>query len=985
MTSIGSQTVGAANRAVPGDPVAPRIFLFGTFRIIHAGREIHDADWKLRKSAAVVKLLLLAPGRTLLRDQLVEALWPELDERAGWHNLNQALYVARRMLAGDAMPARETIQRRGDALVMFPNAALWIDVDAFEELAERAIRAGDISLHREALALYTGDLLPADLYEEWTREPRHRLRERRMELLLNLGKLLAGQGQLDAATETLELLAREDPLHEEARLELIRLRARRGQRGQALREYQELERVLRAELDIEPSPEVQTLYQEIQIGSFPAEQAAPPAQPTATASSGNLPARMTSFIGRWREIAELHDSISRHRLTTLLGAAGSGKTRLAIEAAAGESDTFPDGVWLVELASLADAALIPESINSVLRIPEVRGQPAIETLVVQLRSARALLVLDNCEHLMDGCAAIARKLLGDCPGLRVLATSRQSLRVPGEAIYQVPPLSAPGPDDVTGAQVDGAGQLLRYEAVQLFVERAGLVQQGFAPDASELRAIATVCRRLDGIPLAIELAAARVNVLAVGEIARRLDDRFRLLTSGPRTAPDRHRSLRAAVEWSYDLLPERERDAFDQLAIFSGGFTLEGAEALWAASADPEFDPLALLAGLVERSLIAIERQEDGETRYRLLETMREYGQQRLRERGAHAACERRHAHYYMALAERLEPRMIGRELQRLQARVERELDNIRAALRWSLGAGGEREIGLRLAGALWRFWWLRGHFAEGRSHLEALLAHPDAAAPTAARARALYALAVLIYRHADYEAGDQAVARALFEECQAIYRDTGDPGMVAACLRELGRVAIELGEYDVARPVLEEALAIERELGDSYAVALTVSALAWRALFAGEYEAVAPYIAACLPEFEAVGDVLYIGISHFFLGRLYTDTGDYERAYTHLATIINELPVTAIRWAFPITLEGFARLAAAQGQHERAVRLAGAAVAHREAINASLGPSWQLDLEARLLPSFAALGSAAADYWEQGRRLTTAESSAYALGQHSF
>ena len=959
-----------------------KIFLLGAFRIDLGDRIVLEPDWRLRKAAAAVKILALSPGQSLLRDQLIECLWSDLAPQSGGHNLNQALYVARRMLRSAAGERPRLLYRQGDQVRLCSDGPVWVDVDAFREATNLARRDGDPQSYRAALALYEGDLLPADLYEEWSLAPRDELRDLHRNLLLGFARLLEERGSYEEAVEALQAVLREDAALEVARLGLMRLHARHGHRRRALREFKELSEALLDELGIEPSPAARTLHEEILSGEFPAAPTTAESPPVGSSVQHNLPALLTSFVGRRQELREIRRHLAAHRLVTMIGSAGSGKTRLAIESAKDLLGHFSDGIWLAELAPLTDLALIPESLARTMRIPEVRGQPAIETLVNWLRTRRALLVLDNCEHLISACATVAERLLRECPELRILATSREPLHVAGERLYQVPTLDSPDPRDYQTTTLANPDRLLEFDAIRLFIDRARLVRPDFTFDRDASRSMAIICHRLDGMPLAIELAAARTNVLGVDEIARRLDDRFKLLTVGPRTASDRHQTLRAAIEWSYELLSDEERDFFNRLSVFAGGFTLRAAAAVALAGGDDEqdADALDLLTRLVEKSLVAVEHGEDDGPRYRLLETMRAYGREKLIERDELGAVRRQHALFYQARCERLAPLLAGGEQQHWHARLERELDNLRAALDWSLEATGDVEVGLRLAGSLWRFWWLRGHFTEGRARIEALLAHPEAAAPTAARAMATYALGVLIYRHADYDAGDQRVAHALFEECLAIYRRIGDDLMTAATLRELGRVAIELGEFEAARAPLDEALVIEERLGDRHATALTVSALAWRALFAGEYSAVQPLIDECLPVFEEAGDVLYIGISNYFLGRLYTDTGDFARAYAYLAGILERLPVLDYRWGIPLVLEGFARLAVAEGRHARALRLAGAAAGLREQINASLGPSWRHDLERRLLPAMEATGERAGDHWEEGRQMNAPEVVSYAL-----
>jgi predicted ATPase/class 3 adenylate cyclase len=533
---------------------------------------------------------------------------------------------------------------------------------------------------------------------------------------------------------------------------------------------------------------------------------------TLDALPNNLPVQLTSFVGRERALAEVGCLLAAERLVTLTGAGGVGKTRLALRVAADGLDRFPDGVWLVDLAPLADEALVPQAVAAAVGVREDPGRPLVATLADALRPKRLLLVLDNCEHLLEACARLAEGLLRACPDLRVLATSREALGLAGEAPYRVPSLAlpaAPGPLSVEA--------LAPSEAVRLFAARAATVRPGFAVTAQNAAAVAEVCRRLDGIPLALELAAARVRVLPVEPLLARLEDRFRLLTGGSRTALARHQTLRAAVDWSYDLLGAAERTLFARLSGFAGGFTLEAAEAVGAGEGIEPVDVLDLLTRLVDKSLVVAEEQPDGAARYRLLETLRQYAQETPAAHGGAEAVRARHAAYYLALAERAAPELEGPRQRAWLDRLEAELDNLRQALRWSQAEGGRAEAGLRLATALGHLWRLRGHQREGREWLEAALALPAAAPRTAARAAALDGAGVLAWI-----LGDGAAAGARLEASVALWRALGDGRGLGRALANLGLAALDR-DRAAARPVLEEAVARARAAGDRWGLALAL------------------------------------------------------------------------------------------------------------------------------------------------------------------
>ncbi len=512
-----------------------------------------------------------------------------------------------------------------------------------------------------------------------------------------------------------------------------------GRRTAALRLYQALATALEADLDLAPNGAIEALRARLlaqEAAPYAADQP-PHTPPTATmATPTNLPAPLTGFVGRAWETREIAEMMADARLLTLTGPGGCGKTRLALEVAGTLVGSYPDGVWHVELAALGDATLLAEVVATALGVREQMDHPMGDTLRAFLRPRETLLLLDNCEHLIDGCAALATDLLRACPGVRILAISREALRVAGETIWRVPGLAVP-PADVRPEPAS----VLRFEAVQLFRARARASRPDFALTTGNASAVMRICQRLDGLPLAIELAAARLATLAVDAVAGRLDDCFGLLTGGSRTALPRQQTLRATMEWSYGLLSAGEQRLLRHLSVCVGGCTAAAA-AVCAAEGTPVGATPDLLDGLVAKSLLGLE-DADGAGRYRLLETVRQYGWERLEEAGEATAARRRHAAYYLSLAEEAEPALTGPDQGRWLQRLDREYDNLRAALRWARDGGEqEQESGLRLAAALWRFWYVRGRQSEGRQWLEDLLAvggsGDGAGAPTIARAGAL-------------------------------------------------------------------------------------------------------------------------------------------------------------------------------------------------------------------------------------------------------
>jgi predicted ATPase/DNA-binding SARP family transcriptional activator len=811
---------------------ALRIRLLGGFTIWVDGMPIPESAWRLRKAKGLVKLLALADGRRLHREQLIEHLWPESPPEAGANNLHQALHAARRALSA-AGGARDELQMKGDVVALGAGGPPWTDVEAFEAAAREARRARVPAAYEAALALYAGDLLADDPFEEWAERRRAALRQEFQSLLLELAALQEATGAHEPAIATLQRLVGLDPTHEPAHRQLMRLLARAGRRGPALRRFEALRTALRRELDAEPDAESERLYREIRSGRFPgpATEARPvrgegPEDTSARAGAApahNLPLLLSSFVGRQREMAAVERLLAANRLVTLTGTGGCGKTRLAIEVAAGARTAYPDGVWLVELAGLSDPGLIAPVAAQVLGVREQPGRAPAEVLADHLQARRLLIVLDNCEHLVAESARLAETLLRACPALAILATSRQPLRVGGETVWRVPSLSIPDP-----AQPLPAAELARYEAACLFIERAAAVAPGFAATAENAADISRVCYRLDGLPLAIELAAARVPALTVAEIARRLDDRFALLTSGSRTALTRQQTLKATLDWSHDLLNEDERVLLRRLCVFAGGFDLEAAEAVCAGPSLAPAEVLPLLTELVDKSLVAADPVA-GAMRYRLLETVREYARARLGEAGETAWAGRRHADYFLELAERAEARLPGPDRARWLDRLEADHDNLRAAFE-ALLADNARGA-LRLAASLGQFWVWRGYLGEGQRALEATLACSHEVSPF--RAKAFLAVCALTIRHTILPE-----AAALAEASLAIYRQLGDKAGASRALLSLAAVAWILTEHDRATAHLEESRALAREIASGAGELSALNALAAVDWYAGALEA---------------------------------------------------------------------------------------------------------------------------------------------------
>lgn len=601
----------------------------------------------------------------------------------------------------------------------------------------------------------------------------------------------------------------------------------------------------------------------------------------AVGRRSNLPEPLTSFVGREREIAELRKALAGNRLLTLTGTGGVGKTRLAIRVAAAVLDEYDDGVWLVELAAFRDPDLVPQAVVTAFGLKEQPGRSLTQTLVEYLQPRHVLLVLDNAEHLLAACAPLIDTVLQRCPKVTVLVTSRERLGVPGELTYRVPSLSVPDPHR------DATAQSLRdYESVRLFSERVQLHRPHFAVTDQNAPALANLCRRLDGIALAIELAAARVRSMSVEEVNRRLDHRFGLLTGGSRTLPQRQQTLRAAIDWSYDLLSDAEKALFCATSVFAGGWTLDAAERVCAGGNVATDEVLDLLASLVDKSLVVAEERVAG-TRYRLLETVHQYAATQLRELGGEAHGQRRHLALFLALAEGAEPQLTGKDQQAWLEQLETEHGNLRAALARSTASAGDAEAGLRLASALSRFWLVRGFLAEGRGWLSRLLAAVHDAEP-ATRAKALSWAGVLAWKQGDYPA-----AQSSYEHCLAIRRELGDRRGVGAVLSNQGLLAYEQGDYPAARRLHEQSLAIDRELGDRWGIAVSLVHLGSLAMMQGDYRSARAMCEESLAIFRELGDRGHIANALRSLGSLCSREGDHPAArelYEESLAICREL-----------------------------------------------------------------------------------------------
>jgi predicted ATPase/DNA-binding SARP family transcriptional activator/DNA-binding CsgD family transcriptional regulator len=926
-----------------GEPEALRVSMLGGFRVSVGSRTVRQEEWRLKKSAYLIKLLALAEGHRLHREQAMDLLWPDLDPESALNNLHYALYVARRILVA-ATPSGDASRylHLGDGwLVLCPDGPLWVDVDAFEEAATTARHAtAEPAALGAAIDLYAGELLPEDRYEPWAEERRGQLKELYLSLLLELAALQEQRGEYGPAVELLRRVLAEEPTHEGAHVGLMRLHALSGRR--------EASALVSADFSAEEVPSV--------------------TRPVAEdRRHDNLPLARTSFVGRGRESLEVKRLLAMTGLLTLTGAGGCGKTRLALEVARDLAGAYPDGAWLVELATLSEGTLVPKAVAEALGVPQRPGEPLVDTLAEVLGDRHVLLVLDNCEHLLESIALLVDRLLDSCPRLRILATSREALGVEGEMRWPVPPLSMPEPRGAPSSGVFGSPEGLEaYESVRLFVERARARDPAFSLTAKSAPAVGEICRVLEGIPLAIELAAARVNILSAGQISDRLTDSLKLL-KGPGTP--RQRTLRGTLDWSYVLLSEDEKMLFGRLSSFAGGWTLGAAEAVGGEGDVSRGDILDVLSGLAEKSLVVAEFVEGGDSvRYRLLEPIRQYAREKLEEGGESRAVLRRHALFFLALSEKARSKLRGPEVKEWSRRLETEHDNMRAALSFALESD-DIQLALRLAGTLGTFWYMHSHSEEGRKWLEAALAS-DEGAPAALRVAALEALYWLAFDQWDHDRaeavareanelggeaeiegglaaslrimsagplwvrGDYERGKELLEEGLSIGREAGDSVIVAEALMQLAGAAWGMGDIERGNEIYQEGIDLCQEAGYTFRLPDFLLSLGYQLLLEGDYErgAALNEEAAAVSREHGYSRGLNLALDNQGWATLLR--GDPEKASPFYEESLRVSKVLGDRACASESLDGLACVAAATGEAARAGRLFGAAEAMREALS---------------------------------------------------
>ena len=885
---------------------------------------------KGRKPRALLALLLLHRNEPVPPDVLIDDLWGESAPTTAANTLQVYVSQVRKIVSDRLITEGGSYRLRVE-----PDE---LDAERFERMIEegssalnrRAYREA-AELLRDALALWRGPALADLRYDQFAQGEITRLEELRLAATENRIEAELGLGRQDHVVGELEALIAENPLRERLRGLLMLALYRSGRQADALDAYRAARQALVDELGLEPGPELRELEQAILRQDESLSRRPLPAS--------NVPVPVSTMVGRRRELDELTSALrDGTRVLTLTGPGGSGKTRLGVEVANALAEDFSDGAFFVALDAIRDEALLLPAIAHELGVRDSGERPLRESLSERLAGRRALVLLDNFEQLVDA-APVLTQVLETVPGLAFLVTSRAALRVSGEQEYPVDPL------DLT-------------DAVALFVERAQSADPRFRLTDENRAAVEEICARLDYLPLALELAAARTKLLPPEAMLALLDERLQLLSRGARDLPERHRALRDTIAWSYDLLGADEKQLFARLGAFGGGFTLESAVAVCNASLDG-------IATLIDESLV----ERDGQ-RMRMLETIREYALEQLAEDEDAEGVRRRHAERFLRIAE-AEP---GAEQAAWLAELDAERDNLRSALSWTLDSG-EHGLALRLASALWEFWWVRGHLSEGRSWLDEALARA-ADEPADLRARALHAAASLATRQGDYER-----AATLSEESLALWEELGDSGGTARALLSLGTVAAEQADHERAIELSERAAELYQESGDRRGHALAVSNLGGIALERGEYEKASALSEEAYGLFATLEDSEGMALALVNQGFAALSEHRPDRALELLREALRRLAELEFKDVIGYCFEGLAAVLVLTERAEEAAKLLGAAEALRESLGVELAPAEQATHTETVDAVRARLGEERfSDAWRQGRELALDEAIAYAL-----
>jgi len=816
----------------------------------------------VERRKGIALLAYLAVNRFMhSRETLSALLWPDYEQSKAFTNLRHTLWEIQQTVGGGWLDASR------DKIGLNAQADIWLDVHHFKSLLGQSRTQKDVPLRISLLAdsaqLYRNHFLTgfslkdALTFNEWAFAESEELRRNLAEALNTLSEDYILLGVAEKAIPYARRLITLDPLNEASHRKLMDVYIQAGQHSAALKQYQTCEQILRKELGLDPQPETLALYKRIRKGEIKPAQVIRAGE--TTAPKHNLPSQLSSFIGREKEQTEIMNLIAKNRLVTLMGTGGIGKTSLALQVGHKLLNQYPNGIWFVALDSLSDPNLVPQTVAAIFDIRESSDRSSIEILTNRLRGKVALLVLDNCEHVVEACAQLATALLSNCPTLKILATSRAVLNVTGEATYQTPSLSIPEQDDAS------LQNLTEYESIRLFTERAALALSSFALTEENARAVIDICRKVDGIPLAIELAAACVNVLQVAEILDQLQGSFALLSTDNPTASSRQQTLQASMDWSWGLLNEAEQVFMRQLSVFAGGWTLESAAAVC------DGDVLGLTQALVKKSLIVVDQRSGRTTRYRFHEIVRQYAHAKLIEAGEEENIRAQHLQYFLKLSQQIEPGLQGAGQMEWFAQANDERDNLRAALEQA--SKTDTEAGLYISGLLLSFW-ESFNLREGSRWLGTFIQRPESNDFPHAKAKALYTLGVLHIWSQEF-----THATAFAQECLALFRACGDKQGEADALLLQGFALQYLDKRSTADELYEQSLALARSIGDLRRQALALFRLGY-----DHPDRQLPYWDEAIALFRKVGDQNFAANLLCLIARFrILLTGDIEKAQKDL------------------------------------------------------------------------------------------------------
>lgn len=984
-----------------------RLLILGAFCLERDG---HVIRLPTRKAELLLAYLTLHP-EPHTREKVAALFWADSPDELARRSLRTALASLRKELGESAVIAdRETVQFNTDH-------CLWVDALQFQH--QTTVFLADGSPHSAAVTfdLYRGELL-ADFYDDWILAERERLHELYLDALLRMTQRLREQSEYSRAIEIACKALAVDRANEQAHQHLMFCNWSLGDRNAALKQFEECKRTLHNELGVEPSQDTLALYERVKQANI--------AGPSLATANTNLPIPLTSFVGREQEMTTVKQLLGSSRLLTLTGVGGCGKTRLAIQITRDMLDQFPDGVCWVELAAAREDERMLQLVVKALGLVEAQQISPLDALLNHLRTKQILLVLDNCEHLVRACPPLAETILTHCPHVKILTTSREALSVSGEIAWLVPSLSLPTP---TSDDFGAPSRLLQSESVRLFVERATAIRQDFALKPDHAPSVVHICRRLDGIPLAIEMAAARLKALTVEQIDDRLDDRFGLLTTGSRTALPRQQTLRATIDWSYELLSSAERTLLRRLSVFSGGWTLEAAEAICAGGDVERAQVLDLLTHLTEKSLVTAMPQA-GETRFGMLETVRDYAREKLIETGEFEAMSASHLWFFSQLAQADTMRLRGEGQLEAFRRLETEYANLRVAFVWGLGRGvddWDRTLdALRLATPLWHYWNMRGDYLEGYGWLQDAIEGIDALITVFSRgneaahhtslvelqslkATALFGQGILVWFrsvnteghelfescavHAQSAAdwstltyartwiahliwlsdGDLSAALAEWHKCEAYFRRVKDEWGVAWVEAFRGVAYRMAGACATARPHSQAGADIRRKLGDHWGWSVSLSNVGLISAMEGDFAAAKAELQPRLELGLRFGFKQSVVLPLVTLGHISLVEQDFERARVKFKQGLSlseqaGMPHFSVRF-----LSGLARVSAVDGDASRAVLLFSAARASVQ--SKTVRPSdvkGEPDEQTVINNLRADMGEAAfQDTWAEGQAMT--------------